>query len=450
MRIIRATASAPVREDVAVSVSSSSKRNRWILVAVVVAILVALSVYYAAGRQAAGDGAGGTVAGASDPADPAAAQAIHDAVLVLDSHVDVLLPQTPQRYYAPDGGSRAGIEQLTRGGVDAVVLAIAVGPGPETPEGDAAARREADDKLAAIRAFIAANPGRVEQAYGADDVERIHRDGGIAVLLGFQNARILGTDLGAFDSYHEAGVRVAALNHAGHNAFADSSRPADPDEIERHGGLSDLGRQAVRRFNDLGVLIDVSQLSTAALLQTLDLSRAPVAATHSSVRALVDNIRNLNDEELDAIQANGGVVQLTPFGAYLRNPDEEELAGIRALRAEHGLPAEFASPAEGYADLPEGPREAFYEALVAQRRRATLSDFVDHVDYVAERIGVGHVGIGSDFDHGSGVQGFDGAHEAPNVTAELVRRGYTEEQIAGIWGGNFLRVLRAAEAAKAP
>lgn len=419
--------------------------RKWPVVAViaVVVVLVAGIAWWAKGRNGPEPEAG-TPTPVADAADP---RAVHDAVLVLDSHVDVLLPGTPQRYYAPGGGSRASLAQLEAGGVDALVLSVAVGPGPETPEGDAAAKQEADAKLAAIQQFIAASDGKVEQAFSADDVERIHHAGKIAVLLGFQNARILGTDLAGFDRYHQAGVRVAGLNHAGHNAFSDSSRPTDPAEVERHQGLSELGRQAVRRFNDLGVLIDVSQLSTAALLQTLELSRAPVAATHSDARALVDNTRNLSDAELDAIKANGGVVQLVPFSAYLHVLDEGELAKVREVRAGYDLPLEFKSPTDGYGTLPEDRRGAFLDAVQAQVKRATLADFVDHIDYVAKRIGVEHVGIGSDFDHGSGVDGFDGERDAPNVTAELLKRGYTQEQIAGIWGGNFLRVLRAAQAA---
>ncbi len=265
-----------------------------------------------------------------------------DAALVLDSHTDVLLPGTAQRYYAPDGGSRTSLAQLTAGGVDAVVLAIAVGPGPETPEGYAAARKEAESKLSAIRNFISSSGGKIEQARTADDVERIHRAGNIAILLGFQNARILGGELGAFDHFYEAGVRVAALTHAGNNAFADSSRP-QAGETDRNHGLSPLGKDAIRRFNDLGVLVDVSQLSTPALMQTLALTRAPVVATHSNARALVDNTRNLSDAELDAIKANGGVVQLTPFGAYVHKSTQAELDKIAAVRAQYAFRPAMAS-----------------------------------------------------------------------------------------------------------
>jgi membrane dipeptidase len=181
------------------------------------------------------------------------------------------------------------------------------------------------------------------------------------------------------------------------------------------------------------------------MLQTLALSRVPVAATHSAARALVDNGRSLSDAELDAIKANGGVVQVTPFTSYLTLPDQASRDRFAAIRARYGLAADYVSTYDGSDALPEAQRSAYLDEISAARSKASLSDFIDHIDYIAKRIGWQHVGIGTDFDHGAGVIGFDSAAEAPNVTAELVRRGYTEEQIAAIWGGNFLRVLRAAE-----
>ncbi len=375
------------------------------------------------------------------------AATVHTRALVLDSHADILLPSTPARYYLPGGGSRADLDHLTRGGVDAVVFSLAVGPGPRDAADVQAARAEVDAKLAKIRAFAADNPARVGIALSADDVVRLAGEGKVAVLIGFQNARSLGDDLGQIDVLYRDGVRVFAFNHAGHNGWSDSSRPGEGPVAEHH-GLSPIGRQAVTRLNDLGVLIDVSQLSTEALLQTLQLTRAPVAATHSDARALVDNSRNLSDAELDAIKANGGVVQLTPFNSYLVTPDAATHERIAAVRVRHGLPATFVSPNDGYGGLASAPQQAFLDDLTPVLPRATVADFVKQIDYVAKRIGWEHVGIGTDFDHGAGITGFDSEAEAPNVTAELLKRGYTEAQIDAIWSGNFLRVLRAAEAAR--
>lgn len=378
--------------------------------------------------------------------DPAA---IHRRVLVLDGHADVLLPSTPARYYLPGGGSRADLDHLTRGGVDAVVFSLAVGSGPRDAAGVAAARADVDAKLAKLRAFAADNPARVGIALSADDVVRLVDEGKVAVIIGFQNARSIGDDLSGLERLYRDGVRVFAFNHAGHNGWSDSSRPGAAPVAE-HGGLSPIGRQAVGRLNDLGILIDVSQLSTDALLQTLELTRAPVAATHSNARALVDNTRNLSDAELDAIKANGGVVQVTPFNSYLVNPDDAARERISAVRVAHGLPAAFVSPNEGYTTLAADPQQAFLDALAPVLPRATVRDYVDHIDYIARRIGWAHVGIGTDFDHGAGIVGFDSEAEAGNVTAELLRRGYSEEQVGAIWSGNFLRVLKAAEAARRP
>lgn len=374
---------------------------------------------------------------------------IHDRVLVLDAHADILLPSAPPASFLPGGGTRVDLDHLIEGGVDAVVLAVAVGPGPRDAEGVAAARDEADDRLAAIHAFAASDPGRIGLALSARDVEQLHRAGKIAVLISFQNARSIGHDLSQIDLFYQKGVRVFALTHAGHNDFADSSRPAGGPPSE-HGGLSPLGRDAVKRLNALGALIDVSQLSTDALFQTLALSRAPVAATHSSARALVDDPRNLSDAELDAIGKNGGVVQVVPFSPYVHRVDEASLARISTIRLAYGLPEKGSTSTEGIYGLSAERQQAFLGEIRKAQTRGTIAEFVDHIDYIAKRIGWRHVGVGTDFNHGGGVGGFESAADAAHVTRELVRRGYSEEQIAGIWGGNFLRVLRGAEHARAP
>lgn len=388
-------------------------------------------------------------AGARDaPAPLPAAAGVHARALVLDGHADVLLPETPKRYYLPGGGSRVDLPHLKAGGVDAVVLSVAVGPGPRDAAGVVAARREADAKLGLIRKLAADNPATVGIARSPADVEALHTQGKVALIIGFQNARSIGSDVSQLDAFYREGVRVFALNHAGHNAFSDSSRP-DKEPVAEHNGLSPLGREAVKRLNDLGALIDVSQLSTDALFQTLQLSRAPVAATHSNARALIDNTRNLSDAELDAIKANGGIVQLTPFSSYLHAPTGVERAKVSQVRVKFGLPEAYRTAYDDSERLPPGQREAYLDAASAAAQRATLAEYADHIDYVAKRIGWQHVGIGTDFDHGAGVTGFDSEAEAPNVTAELLKRGYTAEQVNAIWGGNFLRVWRAAEAARA-
>lgn len=374
---------------------------------------------------------------------------VHAAARPLDAHADILMPTTPGIYRTADGESQLTVDKLVAGGMATVTLALQSPTGPATPEGIATARAEVDAKLAWLASLEAAEGARVAIARNAADVERIHAAGKIAVLIGFQNAYALGTDVALVDRYAAAGVRVFALNHAGNNAFADSSRPGQPGD-EPHGGLSALGREAVRRLNDAGVVIDVSQLTTKGVMQTLELSRAPVIASHSAVRALIDETRNLSDAELDAIAAKGGVVHVPPFNTYLAPRPPEFVAKLGELRAQYGLPREFRGVLDDAERLTGAARGEYTAAALKTVPRASLDDYLDHLDYVVKRVGVDHVGIGTDFDHGAGIVGYKDASEAHNLTRGLLARGYSPADIAKIWSGNFMRVLRAAEAAAKP
>jgi membrane dipeptidase len=376
------------------------------------------------------------------------ARVIHKRVLTLDSHVDVLVPGAPSEYGLgqPD---QASLDKLQRGGIDAVAFAIAVGPGARTPDGVAAARAEAVAKLGVIQSFIKNNSSQVALALTAEDVRKIRKQGKIAVIESFLNARSLGKNLDAIDDFYKAGVRLFGFVHAGNNDFADSSRPIGDPAQEFH-GLSPLGKQAVAKLNKLGVIIDVSQLTPDGVLQTLELSKAPVVASHSAVRALVDNTRNLSDRELDAIKVNGGVVQVTAFNAYLLPPPADFREKVQTLRTQFGLTPEIPDGPVGYIQGAEAlsteRHQEFIRGLRALYPKASVKEYVDHIDYIVKRIGIDHVGIGTDFNHGAGIIGFSDESEAPNVTRELLRRGYDEAQIAKIWGGNFLRVFGEAEA----
>jgi membrane dipeptidase len=388
----------------------------------------------------------GAQVGNTVPADRV--RAVHAAAQPLDAHVDVLMPTTPGIYRTADGVSQVTVEKLLAGGMATVTLAIQSATGPSTTDGVAAARRETDAKLTQIRALVAANPTRLALALKAADIERIHKEGKIAVLVGFQNAYALGTDVSLVEHYVSEGVRVFAFNHAGNNAFSDSSRPAVPGD-EPHGGLSALGRAAVRTLNDRGVVIDVSQLTPKGVMQTLELSRAPVIASHSAVRSLIDETRNLLNEELDAIAAKGGVVHVPPFNTYIAPRPPEFVARLGKIRADFGLPMPFRGVLDDAQRLEGKARGDYTAKALASVPRATIDDYLNHLDYVIKRIGIDHVGIGTDFDHGAGIVGFKDASEAPSVTRGLLQRGYSAEDIAKIWSGNFMRVFKAAEAAAA-
>ncbi|MEP3224373.1 MAG: membrane dipeptidase [Parasphingorhabdus sp.] len=380
------------------------------------------------------------------------ARVIHQQVLVLDAHADIVLPTTSRTYLGADGRSKTEPVKLRAGGMDAVILSVAVGPGPRTQAGRKAARAEANAKLLAATQMIEQDEDIV-MATSAKALSQIVNQGKIAVLLGFQNARSLNGRVEAIDEFYAAGVRVFGLNHLGHNDFSDSSRPLYIAEnqayepAEEHGGLSSLGIKAVQRINALGALLDVSQMSKAATLQAVKLSRAPVIASHSNVRKLSAVSRNLSDEEIDRIAQAGGVIHLAAFGAYLVDLSDPQMrADILQVRRDAGLPDAYSYPYELYWEIPDAQdRQAFLKAMRAIIGPGSLDQLLNHVDYIVKRVGIDHVGIGSDFNHGGGIAGFVDASQAFNLTAALLKRGYNRNQIEKIWSKNFMRVLSQAE-----
>jgi membrane dipeptidase len=381
------------------------------------------------------------------------AMSIHQQALVIDAHADIEIPGKESRYVGADGRSQVAPDKMRAGGVDAVVMAIAVGPGPRNAEGYAQAREIADAELAAVLEMTADPDDDLVLARSADELIAAHYAGNLALILGFQNARILGTDVSVIDEFYAAGVRVFALTHMGHNDFADSSRPifnaetGQHEATEEHGGLSALGREAVKRINQLGGIIDVSQLSKNATLQVLELSSTPIIASHSNVQQLSNVSRNLSDEEIDLMGKNGGVIHVAPFRGYLFDSSDEELVrNIRLARREAGIKEDYLYPFELYWELDDkAVQQKFLTTVSDLLGPGSIDDMLDHLDYIVQRIGINHVGIGTDFNHGSGVTGFDGASEAANVTAGLMERGYTQAEIEKIWGGNFVRVFREVQ-----
>ena len=383
------------------------------------------------------------------------AKAIHASALTLDAHADIEIPGKPSSYVGSDGLSKVAPQKMRTGGLDAVVMAIAVGPMPRNAEGYAAAKAIAQTKLEAVKALANDKTNNSTITLNSDELITAHNEGKSALVLGFQNALILGTELVGINTLFNSGVRVFALTHMGHNDFADSSRTLfngetgtrEPDA--EHGGLSALGKAAVERINSLGGIMDISQLSTQAALQVIELSISPVIASHSNVRALTSVSRNLSDEEIDQIGETGGVIHVAPFRGYLFNSSDPDMdSNIRAVRKESGIDEDYLYPFELYWEIDDiDLKKDFLTRISTLLGPIGLKEMVNHIDYIAKRIGVDHVGIGTDFNHGSGIEGFDDASEALNVTIELLKRGYSEEDIKKIWGGNFIRVWRAAEKA---
>jgi membrane dipeptidase len=397
--------------------------------------------------------------GGEDPAAlEARARGIHERVITLDTHVDInpnnFLPDTAN-YVTGLPNTQVDLIKMEQGGLDAVFFSLYQGQpqGPHTPEGMAAAHATALAKVDAIRRLTTElAPGRIELARTAADVRRIAAAGKKVALLGMENGYALGTDAANVRAFADLGMRYLSLAHNGHSQLSDSNT-GDRDGQYLWNGLSPLGRAVVVEANRHGVVLDISHPSKQANLQTMELSRAPVMASHSSVQALGDHTRNLDDEQLLALKANGGVVQVVAFASYLNVDPPERAPAIAALRAEYGLPAGGGRGAlQAAVDSLAPERRAEYDRRMAEidssypvPPRATVSDLVDHIDYVVRLIGVDHVGISSDFDGGGGVDGWNDATETFNVTLELVRRGYSEEEIAKIWSGNLLRVLEEAE-----
>ncbi len=397
----------------------------------------------------------------ADPALVAKARAIHDRVIALDTHVDINPSNfTADTNYTQRLRTQVDLVKMEEGGLDAVFLIVFVGQANDfTSAGYERAMTSALLKFEAIhRLAEQIAPDRIAIAYTAADVRRIAASGKKVALIGIENGFPLGEDIANVKKFYDLGGRYLSLAHNGHSQLSDSNT-GERDGVWKWNGLSPLGKQVVAELNRLGVMVDVSHPSKASMLQTVELSKAPIIASHSAVRALCNHSRNMDDEQLQALKRNGGVMQTVAFSSYVKclpvSPERQE--AIAKLRTEFGLPA--AAPGGGgggggaaaIAALPQERREAYQARLqeidskFPAPARATVSDFVDHIDYAVKLIGIDHVGVSSDFDGGGGVEGWSNASETLNVTVELVRRGYTEAQIAKLWSGNLLRVMAEVE-----
>ena len=391
---------------------------------------------------------GGEPAPPSDDVE-ARARAIHDAVLAIDTHADIPYDFATPAVDPLNADRQVSLEKMTSGGLDAAFFIVYKRQGARTPEGYRAARDSALIKFEAIhRMTEEMYPDRIELAYTADDVERIHAGGKLVAAIGIENGYVIGRDLALLARYHELGARYITLAHGGHNDIADSSTPRDDlgDGLAEHGGLSDFGEQVVAEMNRLGIMVDISHVSKEAALDAMRVSRAPVIASHSSTHALAEHPRNLDDEALLALRDNGGVMQTVAFAGYVKIQPPERAEELANLRYMHGF-VEGPGPDTlvGMSSQDQFAYARGVEMLDVRYPPANVSDFVDHIDHAVQLIGIDHVGISSDFDGGGGVYGWDDASETFNVTTELVRRGYTEDEIRKLWSGNLLRVWREVE-----
>jgi membrane dipeptidase len=424
------------------------------------------------------------------------AKAIHAKAITIDTHVDIggATYATP----ALDPGTRTNLKcdlvKMKEGGLKGVFLAVYVGqrPGPWDAAAYKAAYDQAMVKFDALhRLTETMHPELCELATSPEDVERIAKTGKRVIMTGVENGYPLGEDLSNVKKFYDLGARYITLTHSGHNQLGDSSSDRNPP---LHKGLSDFGKKVVVEMNRLGVMVDVSHIAESSFWDVIKLSKAPIIASHSGCKAVNDVDRNLTDDQLTALAKNGGVVQIVALASYLKSESPERTEALRKLAEEFplagrggrgsggrggapGAPVAQAGQAgagrgqagqagqagqvvqaggqRGQAPplTPEQQAERDRQVAAAQERRkeidakypavvVTLKEYGDHIDHAVKVAGIDHVGIGTDFDGGGGFQGFNDHSEALNVTVELVRRGYSENDIIKIWGGNLLRVWR--------
>jgi len=378
------------------------------------------------------------------------ARGIHERVIAVDTHVDIP-PNYGSEAYDPmkpgPRGQQVHLPTQVEGGLDATFLIVFVGQGDLGIQGYSKALSDAMIKFSAIHKVTKQMyPDKWELALTAEDVRRISAAGKKVALIGIENGYPMGEEIDLLDVFYDYGARYFGHTHIGHNQLGDSSmdlsrRLTEPKPL--HGGLSALGRAAVKRCNELGIMNDISHAGKQTALDIIAASKAPVIASHSGVKGVFDHPRNMSDDELRAIKKNNGVAQMVAFDTYLRAVPKGKTDATAALWAELGV--------KDFADLgiltPDQMKtyRARTDEIELQFPKAGVKDLVDHIDYTVKLIGIDHVGIASDFNGGGGILGWSGAGETFNVTLELVKRGYTEEQVEKIWGGNLLRVMADVE-----
>ena len=330
---------------------------------------------------------------------------IETQIITIDTHNDINVANfTDSLNYTMNTDSQVNLPNMIAGGLDVAWFVVYTAQGELDDDGYASAMDNAISKFDAIDRLVNEfAPDQIELALTSDDVRRIHSNGKKVAMIGVENAYPMGLDTSNVRKFWERGARYVSLSHNGHSQFSDSNT-GEFDGTSLHNGLSDLGKEVVELLNYYGLMIDISHPSKEAIKQMIELSMAPVVASHSSARALRDHPRNLTDEQLELIKENGGVVQTTALGSFLT-------------------------------DRKDPP--------------PNMSDFMDHIDYMVKKIGIDHVGISSDFDGGGGIIGWNDASETMNVTDALRDRGYSDSEIEKLWGGNLLRVLDEVQAISA-
>jgi len=371
---------------------------------------------------------------------------IQNEIVTVDTHCDTPMQFTDksfdigEEHKAPD--SRVDLPRMKKGGLDAIFFAVFTSQGKRDEENDKKVYALANRILDSIYTEVDRNKDITGLAFTSDDVVKLKKQGKRAIYIGMENGYPVGTDISRVQYFYDRGVRYITLCHSTNNDICDSSTDKNGPE---HNGLSDFGREVVKKMNELGMIIDVSHMSDKSFYDVIELSDAPVIASHSSVRAICDHPRNMTDDMIKKLAEKGGVIQICLLGNYIKNADTTSMNYIKKK--------ELKEKYNGY----EFKNDAERDSAWAEYRRInkqyppvlpTIADAVDHIDHVVKLVGIDYVGIGSDFDGGGGLADCRDVSDYPKITEELLRRGYTEEEIAKIWGGNFLRVFKEIEKRK--
>lgn len=372
------------------------------------------------------------------------AREIHENVLTVDTHTD-----TPwelirgdfdlnERHDFKTSRTRVDFPRMKEGGMDAVFMAAFVGQSKRNEEGNENAFEKCNRQIDSIHSHLKRLTEVAEIAYTPDDAYRLENVGKRIVFIGIENGYPIGNDIGNIGYFYERGARYITLCHTVNNDICDSST-----DTTEHNGLSDFGIEVVREMNRMGMMIDVSHISDSSFYDVLKYSQTPVIASHSCARALCDNPRNLNDDMLKKLAENGGVIQMCILSDYVKTPEPnpERDSAQQAVRIKY---RDFDDLSEE--EMKMARQEWYAIDSLFPRKLATVSDMIDHIDHMVKVAGIDHVGVGTDFDGGGGLQDCQDVSQMGNITLELVRRGYTEEEIEKIWGGNIMRVMRTVQA----
>lgn len=371
---------------------------------------------------------------------------IHHRVLTLDTHADTPLRMIEpgfdmsERHDPNETGSKVDYPRMKEGGLDAIFFAAFVAQDIRNDDGNSRAKALCHQMIDSVLVSIERNSDLVGLAVNPEDAYALEKEGKRAIYIGIENGYPIGEDLSNIEAFYNKGVRYITLVHSSNNDLADSA--TDPKGPE-HGGISELGAKVVQEMNRLGIMVDVSHGNDSVFYDAIKFSKAPIIATHSNARAVTNHRRNMTDEMLQLIAKNGGVVQLTMLANYLREapPNAKRDSAVAALR----------SSMKAADKMTEEQKVALRKQFQEIEKKfptppATVKHAVDHIDHIVKIAGIDHVGIGCDFDGGGGIQGVFDASEVMNITIELVRRGYTEAEIAKIWGANLMRAFRDVQA----